>query len=222
MHLARRLSVPARHCHTESSLACQVCLHLWSWPKSKSKWWKSYQGLWLLNFLHGITTATRKAYSLWDMLYNVALFRSSVEACIKMGKQITVWMHKAQCCHVKKKKNGSRYSHLENVWNELQCEAVCWRGLWSQHSARADCDLWLLPGTCTFSIPHIDSSSVLDSHERLKFLHIFWKHWPCWERSTGRIVCFMLTRILYRYMRFLCISHEHELKYSIWVKCYFS
>lgn len=123
---------------------------------------------------------------------------------------------------LKKKKKGSRYSHLENVWNELQCEAVCWRGLWSQHSARADCDLWLLPGTCTFSIPHIDSSSVLDSHERLKFLHIFWKHWPCWERSTGRIVCFMLTRILYRYMRFLCISHEHELKYSIWVKCYFS
>lgn len=89
MHLARRLSIPARHCHTESSPACRVCLHLWSWPKSKSKWWKSYQGLWLLNFLHGITTATRKAYSLWDMLYNVALFRSSVEACIKMEKQIT-------------------------------------------------------------------------------------------------------------------------------------
>lgn len=124
------------------------------------------------------------------------------------------------CCS--KKKNAAdilvfKMSGMSwNVW------LAVWRGLWSLQSARADCDLCLLPGTCKFSIPHIGSSTVLHSHERLKFLRIFEKHRSNRGRSAGGSICFVLTRILYRYTCFLCISYEHELKYSTWEKCYFS
>lgn len=50
---------------------------------------KNCQGLWLLNFLRGITTATRKAYSLQDMLYSVALFPFFNRHLHKNGQQIT-------------------------------------------------------------------------------------------------------------------------------------
>lgn len=51
----------------------------------------------------------------------------------------------------------SKYSSLGNVWNEPG---------WPEEAAQAvDCDLCLLPGACKFSIPHIDSSSGLQSQE---------------------------------------------------------
>lgn len=59
----------------------------------------------------------------------------------------------------------STYPSPGKVWNELQCVDGRRRLRRLQSAAWADCDLCLLPGACKFSIPHIDSSSALQSQE---------------------------------------------------------
>lgn len=53
----------------------------------------------------------------------------------------------------------------------------------------------------------IQTRALRYSHKRLKFLHIFWNYQPCWERSMGSAVCFVLTGILHRYVCFLSVSY---------------
>lgn len=98
----------------------------------------------------------------------------------------------------------------------------------------AGCDLCLLPGACKFSIPHIDPSSVLQPQEikipvySLELSALLRKEhgknclFGAYRNPSDTYIFLVLTEILHRYIYFLSISYEHELKYPVWVRCCFS